>query len=153
MPLTQAQSQAEFMRIGEQILPRLREVLAWKNPRHQQVALYDRLITEEMVKELSTAINHYYNSIYPDERLSALADLLDAICDAKVVLSGLVNTLGLPEDMAYEEVHRSNMRKYIVGLDGKLKALKRADGKIIKPKDWVGPDILNILKYKLVTEI
>jgi predicted HAD superfamily Cof-like phosphohydrolase len=153
MPLTQAQSQAEFMRIGEQLLPRLKEVLSWRNPRHPQVALYDRLITEEMVKELSIAINHYYNSIYPDERLAALADLCDAICDAKVVLSGLANTLGLPEDMAYEEVHRSNMRKYQRGIDGKLVALKRADGKIIKPKDWAPPDILNILKYKLITEL
>lgn len=153
MPLTQAQSQAEFMRIGEQLLPRLKEVLAWRNPRHVQVALYDRLITEEMVKELSTAINSYYNSVYPDERLAALADLLDAICDAKVVLSGLANTLGLPEDMAYEEVHRANMRKYVRGIGGQLIALKRADGKIIKPRDWEGPNIINILKYKLVTEL
>jgi predicted HAD superfamily Cof-like phosphohydrolase len=106
-----------------------------------------------MVKELSSAINAYYNSVYPDQRLAALADLLDAICDAKVVLSGLANTLSLPEDMAYEEVHRSNMRKYVRGIDGKLVALKRADGKIIKPKDWTGPDILSILKYKLVTEM
>jgi predicted HAD superfamily Cof-like phosphohydrolase len=152
MPLSQVQAQAEFMRIGGQILPKLKEVLAWRNPRRPQVELYDNLITEEMVRELSTAINNYYNSTYPDQRLAALADLLDAICDAKVVLSGLANTLSLPEDMAYEEVHRSNMRKYVPGVNGDLVALKRADGKIIKPKNWTPPDIVNILKYKLVTE-
>jgi hypothetical protein len=42
------------------------------------------------------------------------------------------------------------MNKFVKQEDGTYRILKRADGKIVKPKDWQRPDIMSILKYKLV---
>jgi predicted HAD superfamily Cof-like phosphohydrolase len=149
MSKTQAQMQSEFMLAGGQKRFSLNEILRSKTV-PQQAYMYMNLIEEEVTHELNKAFNNYANAVYPDEKLRALSDLLDAICDSKVVLSGLANTLGLPEDMAYEEVHKSNMTKFVMGPNGELKVLKRVDGKVIKPKDWNPPNLLDILKYKLM---
>lgn len=149
MSKSQQALQSEFMFAGGQKRFSLNEIIASKKV-PQQAYMYMNLIIEEKDDELNKAFNSYANSIYPDEKLRALADLLDAICDAKVVLSGLANTLGLPEDAAFSEVHKSNMNKFVPDGKGGFQVLKRADGKIIKPRDWNPPDILSILRYKLV---
>jgi len=147
---SQAVKQKEFMLAGGQRVYTLNEVINMKASVPKEAYLYMNLIEEEK-KELDRAFNILSNTIYPDEKLAALADLLDQICDLKVVISGLSNSLGLPEDMAYDEVHKSNMNKFVRSSDGKYKVIKREDGKVIKPADWSPPDILSILKYKLVT--
>jgi hypothetical protein len=47
---------------------------------------------------------------------------------------------GIPLDRVFAAVHESNMAKLVQG-----KALRREDGKILKPSDWQPPDIRSAL--------
>ncbi len=140
--------QAEFMAMTGQKIFTLREVLK-KGP-NPQAELYMNLIEEEF-DELQSAFVKYSNTIREDERLAILCEVLDGIADMSVVLMGLCNSLGLPFDAAFNEVHRSNMNKFVDDGTGVLRILKRVDGKVIKPVGWTPPNIMSILKYRLVT--
>lgn len=143
--------QAEFMVMAGQKLFSLREVLKARGA-NPQAELYMTLVEEEF-DELQKAFVNYSNAVREDERLAILCEVLDGISDMVVVLMGLCNSLGLPFDPAFNEVHRSNMTKFVMDeATGQYRILKRADGKVIKPKEWTKPNIMSILKYKLVTE-
>lgn len=62
--------------------------------------------------------------------------IIDAIQDLKYVLYGYELRMGIASEEHFAEVHAANMRK--LGPDGK--PIRRADGKIIKPVGWEGPD-------------
>jgi predicted HAD superfamily Cof-like phosphohydrolase len=143
------QRQAEFMIAAHQKLFALSEVLAEKHAPSAQAKLYMDLIDEEY-DELQKAFATYGDALREDEKLAALADLLDAVCDLSVVMMGLCNSLGLPFHAAFDEVHKSNMNKFVKNDDGTYTILKRTDGKVIKPKDWKKPNIIDILKYYLI---
>jgi len=66
-------------------------------------------------------------------------------------MMGVCNSLGLPFDAAFHEVHKSNMNKFTM-VDGQYKILKRVDGKVVKPHDWTPPNLMSILKYYLINE-
>ena len=140
--------QAEFMVMAGQKIYTLREILK-TNKASPQAELYMNLIEEEF-DELQAAFVRYSNTVREDERLAILCEVLDGVADMAVVLMGLCNSLGLPFDSAFHEVHKANMNKFIDGGDGVLKILKRADGKVIKPSGWTPPNIMSILKYRLV---
>ena len=65
-------------------------------------------------------------------------EVLDALCDLAYILMGtvLVHGMGDVFDEAFAEVHRSNMSKFPNGV-----ALRRADGKVIKPESWSPPNL------------
>lgn len=141
--------QAEFMVMAGQRICTLREVLRANKP-NPQAELYMNLIEEEF-DELQAAFVRYSNAVREDERLAILCEVLDGVADMAVVLMGLCNSLGLPFDAAFHEVHKSNMTKFAMDeASGQLHILRRADGKIIKPKDWTPPNLMSILKYKMV---
>lgn len=141
--------QAEFMVACDQRIRTLRETLKLKSI-PKEATLYMNLIEEEF-KELEGAFSVLVEADYEDAKLAALADLLDGVSDLAVVMMGLCNSLGLPFQEAFNEVHRSNMTKTVKQLDGSYKVMKRADGKVMKPADFKRPDIMSILKYRLVT--
>lgn len=62
-----------------------------------------------------------------------LAKIADALADHIYIQIGTAIACGIDLRPVFEEVHAANMRKG----GGKM----RADGKILKPKDWRGPDI------------
>lgn len=66
-----------------------------------------------------------------------LVDAIDGCCDLLCVVYGTFAELGVDAALFWDEVHASNIRK--VG------RLTRSDGKKLKPKGWVGPDIAGIL--------
>lgn len=142
--------QAEFMVAGQQELGRLRKIINQTKPTQQELLYFN--LCEEEFKECEEAFDIYLKAIRPDEKMAALAELLDGICDLAVVMMGLCNTLGLPFDPAFQEVHRSNMAKFEMLPDGTFRILKRADGKVIKPHNWTKPNIIDILKYKMINE-
>ena len=86
-----------------------------------QADLYVKLITEEL-EELQLA-------------KSEVAQL-DAVCDLIWVLTGFALSKGWKLQDAWDEVTRSNMDK--IGPDG---VTRRADGKILKPEGWTGPQL------------
>ena len=88
-----------------------------------------RLHTEEW-SELQTA--------WEDEDLIEVAD---AICDLIYVLCGTAVSLGIPLDECFAEVQRSNMSK--LGPNGEVN--RRADGKILKHKNFSPPDLRKVI--------
>lgn len=139
---------AEFMTIAGDPLLTLNDVMKAKEVPAKAI-LYQNLNMEED-KGLEDAFDALLIADLPDAKLAALADVLDAICDSIYTRMGLCNILGLPFQMAFDEVQKANMNKFVRNPDGSYKVLKRADGKIVKPGNWNKPDILSILKYKLV---
>jgi len=65
-------------------------------------------------------------------------EILDALADQLYILLGNILKHGMQEHIedAFYMVHSSNMAKLHNG-----RALRRPDGKIIKPKDWIAPDL------------
>jgi len=89
------------------------------------------------------------------ELASALADedmveVLDALTDIDVVVAGAWLTFGLDkvQDVAQEEVHRSNMSK--LGSDGK--PVLHDSGRILKGPNYVRPDLERFLGILLSEE-
>ncbi len=64
--------------------------------------------------------------------------IADSVVDLLYVVYGLGITYGIPVQKVFEEVHRSNMTKFI---DGR----QRDDGKWLKGMSWTPPNIKPIL--------
>lgn len=85
-----------------------------------------------------------------DELKAALAandpqETLDALIDLQYVLDGAFLSFGLQavKDLAFDEVHRSNMSK--LGADGK--PIRRPeDGKVLKGPNYFAPDLSKFIK-------
>ena len=59
------------------------------------------------------------------------------LADLLYVVYGAADSLGIPLDVAFREVHRSNMSKF--GPDGK--AIRRDDGKVLKGPNYSPADM------------
>lgn len=132
----------EFMSAAGQACPD-RPTLATMDVRELRI----KLIAEELV-ELSDALSvflriesHQYDGIEanPLDIGMDLEAAYDAILDLLVVVIGTAVALGLPIDPGWEEVHRSNMSKFIDGH-------RRKDGKWMKGPGWSPPDLKSILE-------
>jgi len=98
---------------------------------YTQYLLYRKLMAEEM-GELIEA----------DSRVD-IVEQADALIDILVVTIGAGLSLGLPMDMLWNEVMRSNLAK----IDPETGTVhKRSDGKVLKPEGWQPPNIAAILK-------
>lgn len=67
-----------------------------------------------------------------------LAGIADAIGDIVYIAVGTAAAYGIDMEPIWNEIQRSNMDK-IDKSTGKVS--RRADGKILKPSNWRGPDI------------
>jgi predicted HAD superfamily Cof-like phosphohydrolase len=98
------------------------------------------LITEE-AREVVEAIEAVQDGIgnpgYPVGRVEHLAKELS---DLLYVAFGTADLLGIPLDMAYAEVHESNMSK--LGEDGK--PVLREDGKVLKGPNYREADMTDV---------
>lgn len=75
----------------------------------------------------------------------ALAEVIDGAVDVIVIAIGLLCSLGVNPQKAWDEVYRSNRSK--VQPDGTV--LYRADGKVQKPDTYSPPDLLPIAEEAL----
>jgi predicted HAD superfamily Cof-like phosphohydrolase len=68
---------------------------------------------------------------------------LDALADIGYILAGTIINHGMQHiyDDAFNEVHRSNMAKLVDG-----KAIRREDGKVLKPEGWQPPQLAQFLE-------
>lgn len=98
-----------------------------KFPPNHILELRKKLIKEE-AKEVSDAIDG-----------SSLAEVAKELCDLLYVTYGTAVAFGINLDPIWKEVQQSNMAK----TGGK----HRADGKVLKPDNWVDP------KEKIAREI
>jgi predicted HAD superfamily Cof-like phosphohydrolase len=93
----------------------------------EQAILYARLVAEEHEEWVGA------------RRFSRFTvDDLDAVIDQIVVLIGYAISCGYDIEGAWQEVMRSNMAK-IDPDTGRVR--RREDGKILKPPQWLPPDL------------
>jgi predicted HAD superfamily Cof-like phosphohydrolase len=88
-----------------------------------QFDLYTNLIKEEY-RELKQARDDI--------------ETLDALVDILVVTIGAIYSMGADPRAAWQEVMKTNFAK-IDSVTGRV--MKRSDGKVLKPLDWVPPDL------------
>jgi len=128
--------QREFCRVMDIPAPSTPTV-----PNEDQLALARKLIYEEFnelvheLDEIEKIITDSTMSAGPKEALahSYLQDATAEAADLVYVVCQFCNMFGLPLDVMYNAIHIANMKK-IDPESGKVR--KRADGKILKPKDW-----------------
>ena len=68
--------------------------------------------------------------------------MLKEMADLQYVLSGMAVTLGMPLQVAFTRVHKSNMSK--LGEDGK--PVYREDGKVLKGPNYAPPDMEDLVE-------
>jgi predicted HAD superfamily Cof-like phosphohydrolase len=118
-------------------------------PSDDRVRLRARLMAEEFVETLRAMFQKGHWALAQLEETLTLIDekvpvevdlpaLADGLADQKVVLEGTDLEFGLPGNELFAEVMRANMAKVGGGF--------REDGKVQKPKGWVGPDIEGVLR-------
>lgn len=69
-----------------------------------------------------------------------LVEIADALADIVYIAYGTALAYGVDLDSVIGEVHRTNMAKMV---DGQV--IRRPDGKVLKPWDWEGPRIAEVL--------
>lgn len=98
-------------------------------PEEKYKKLRETLIKEE-VKETLIALEN-----------DDLIEIADGIVDSIVVLLGTAVTYGIDMRSIWDEVHKTNMAK----ADGEM----RADGKRLKPDNWVPPNIKDLIDEQI----
>lgn len=73
-------------------------------------------------------------------RAPDLEQIADGCADISVVTIGTLSACGICDEALLREVDRSNLDKF------RGDAYMNADGKWVKPSDWVPPRILNVLE-------
>lgn len=99
------------------------------------------LISEEF-DELNTAFVAADIARTPEEKVSALAEISDALTDLLYVVYGTAVATGIDIEPIFAEVHRSNMSKFIDGH-------KRKDGKWIKGPSYSPANLEPLIQEQL----
>ena len=124
---TQQEQVAEFMKAAGQ---RVASLPAF--PADVQLHLGINLIQEEFEELRHAAFE-----------TSDIVALFDGICDSIYVLLWLANAAGLPIDKGFDEVHRSNMTKFIDGYRDP------ETGKWRKGASHTPPQLANVLALEI----
>ena len=98
-----------------------------------------RIRLEDMRQELNGLLKAHAEAPSPLDT-KALAGTADALVDMAYFIVGTALERGLPLDKVWEAVQTANMAKFPGGV-----ALRREDGKIIKPEGWQPPDVAAII--------
>lgn len=109
-----AEDQASFMRAGDQTVGTFNI---------EQAQRYAMHLKEEAMEAMG--------AVWAGEWV----DAVDGAVDSIVVALGLLHSLGVDPDKAWDIVHAANMRKVV---DGKV--YRREDNQIGKPPGWTGPE-------------
>jgi predicted HAD superfamily Cof-like phosphohydrolase len=109
-----AEDQAHFMLAGGQTVNQINQ---------DQMERYKHHIIEEA------------NEIEDAWAEGDMLKVLDGAVDTIVVCIGLIRSMGINPNEAWNAVHGANMRKVV---DGQV--YRRADGQIGKPPGWYGPE-------------
>ncbi len=92
-----------------------------------------RLLIQEECAEVEEA----FERLAKEGDAAALAHLMHECADLLYVTYGAMVSLGVDADAVFAEVHRANMQK--------ANGPRRADGKVLKPKDFVRADVFGVI--------
>ena len=98
---------------------------------------FRKALNDEEIQEMQLA----YERLMAAPTLEHLTEYVDGVMDVIYVTLGSLVKMGVPSDLCFTEVQRSNMAK--LQPDGSIR--RRWDGKILKPADWTPPDLHGIL--------
>lgn len=105
-----------------------------------QTILYHDLIVEE-VAETRMAFQQVMQAVEAGVLSNKhIAEVVDGIIDTIYVCCGMLHSLEIDAQAAWDEVHSSNMSKVV---DGKV--MRREDGKILKPEGYRPPNLLKVI--------
>ena len=129
MSKTVLESLIEFEQKIEQVKPQNLGV-------EETIVLRKKLIKEER-KEADEALDNLLESVEAGASKEVLQDnmehLAKELADLVYVTYGTAERLGIDLDAAFETVHASNMSK--------IGGEHRPDGKLLKPDDYIVPDM------------
>lgn len=113
-------------------------------PNGDQAALYLNLIAEE-TQETFEAWNAAVEAMEKEgyDPAKSITEVVDGLIDTIYVCCGMLHSLGIKGDLAWSEVHESNMTK-IDPDTGEVK--RREDGKILKSFMFRRPNLLRVVK-------
>ncbi len=103
--------------------------------RHELIHEEYKELREEMAAALADITSYGFVRARTKERM------LKEMADIQYVLSGMAATFGLPLNVAFVRVHKSNLSK--LGPDGK--PIFRADGKVEKGPNYAPPDLEDLV--------
>lgn len=110
--------------------------------RPEALQLWQTMLAEE-IAELNEAAAACREPGVVDEaeRVRRLAELAAEGCDVINVVVGLLLSQGLPIWPMFDAIHAANMAKMVDG-----RAIRRADGKILKPEGWQPADKSGVIR-------
>jgi predicted HAD superfamily Cof-like phosphohydrolase len=110
------------------------------------IAKYPKLPADNDLRTLRVnLLKEEYNEYLRGEDNNDIVDIADALADIIYIVCGTALVYGIPLDRVFDEVHRSNLAK----LDENGNVIRREDGKILKPKNWEPPNIVNVLNENM----
>lgn len=105
----------------------------------EQSLMYYNLVQEESEELFEAIMEVDWSRPYADE----IAPVVDGLIDLIYVAAGMLHSMGIDSNAAWNEVQRSNMSK--VDRDSG-KVIKRDDGKVLKPEGYFPPDLVRVVK-------
>lgn len=108
----------------------------------ETIALRKKLITEEYletIEALDILDEQLEDEVFNKDELEILVEnTAKELADLVYVTYGTAERLGIDLDEGFDIVHESNMSK----IGGK----KREDGKLLKPKTYIAPDMKSVVQ-------
>lgn len=129
--------------VVKEFMKAMKQPVGVKNPTAKLLEFRYNLLLEE-VKELGEEIaiamaETAFKDGIPDK---VMIRILKEAADVQYVLSGLVVTLDLPMQEAFNRVHKSNMSK----LDDEGNPIYREDGKVMKGPNYAPPNLESLVE-------
>jgi len=114
-----------------------------KRMTEDDLLLRHKLLTEEwteLKEEFAAALTDI--AMTGDVKKKTKERMLKEMADLQYVLSGMAVTFGLPLQVAFVRVHKSNMSK----LDDDGRPIYREDGKVLKSKNYKPADMEDLIE-------
>ncbi len=90
-----------------------------------------------LIQEECAEVDEAFEQLSAEPTQSTLAHLIHECADLLYVTYGAMVSLGVDADAVFAEVHRANMQK--------ASGPRRADGKVLKPKNFVPADVFSVI--------
>lgn len=107
----------------------------------QEVLIYPVFPEEHIQRLRIDLIEEELDELHLGVDNQDIVEVADALTDLLYVVYGAGHAFGIDLDECFQEVHQSNMSK--LGEDGR--AIKREDGKVLKPDTYFPPDLKSVL--------